>query len=240
MIQANAVTKSYGPQCGVANLDLTVAPGELVALVGENGAGKTTALRILSGQLVPDDGQALIGGYDIFAQAGPARRLLGYVSQDLLLPPHLTTAELAEFVCSVKQVQVDASELNRLLRLTGLDQDANRLVGELSFGMQRKAAWVVALIAHPSVLLADEGLSGLDAAGTTALAREISARLAAGVAVLWTEHDLALIAPYLTRLIVLHRGHIAEVIEGVEVRRQLDESELAASMRRWTSLPDNA
>jgi len=234
-IEAQTLCKSYGQRRAVWNLKLDVQGGELVALVGENGAGKTTALGMLSGQLVPDAGQALIGGHDVFADALRARTQLGFVGQDLLLPQHLTIAELAEFVCTVKGCPYEKGELDRLAALTRLDDDVDRLVGELSFGMQRKAAWVTALIAHPAALLLDEGLAGLDATSAAAIIEEVDRQLERGAAVLWTEHDLAPIIASLSRLVVLQQGRTSETVEGVEVRRRAERGQLQASMRDWTS-----
>jgi ABC-2 type transport system ATP-binding protein len=235
VICARALVKRFGQRSAVDHLSLDVAPGEIVALVGENGAGKTTALGMLSGQLVPDEGSALLSGYDVFQQALPARRCLGYVSQDLLLPPHLTLGEMAEFACQVKSEPLRQGELERLLQLTDLHDDADRLLGELSYGMQRKSAWVVALVGQPRALLLDEGLAGLDATSRDALIEEVARRLRDGLGVLWAEHDLTPITPHVSRVLVLHRGRIAEMISGSALRTLAESGELASKMRQWTS-----
>lgn len=239
-IEARGLSKNYGRRHALEPLDLRVAAGELVALVGANGAGKTTALGMLSGQLVPDAGAALLGGADVYAEPQRARRQLGYVAQDLLLPAHLTTAELANFACAVKDEPFDERELSRLLELTALQRDADRPIGELSHGMQRKAGWVVALLPRPRALLLDEGLAGLDAASCNALVAEVARRLAsAQLGVLWTEHDLELLAPLATRAVVLRGGKLLERIDGDELRRLSSEEDgLAAALARWTGAGD--
>ena len=234
VIEAQDLCKNYGTRQAVSALDLRVDAGEMVALVGENGAGKTTALALLSGQLVPDRGQARIGGHDVFGQPLQARQLLGYVSQDLPPPSHLTIDEMAEFVCQVKGQPLDQPQLQRLLRLSGLDQDANRLIGELSHGMQRKTSWVMALIANPQALLIDEGLAGLDAASRDALVAETANRLNRGAGVLWTEHDLTPVVSQLARVVVLHRGRLHARVSGDEIRQIAATGQLAAQMAAWT------
>ena len=231
VLEVSGLSKAYGRRLALDALELELGRGELVALLGENGAGKTTTLAILSGQLVPDAGAALILGHDVFAAPLEARRHLGYVAQDLQLPPYLTVEELAEFVCGVKRVPLDRAELARLLALTELAQDGNRLVGELSHGMQRKSAWVVALVSQPELLVIDEGLAGVDARSSRALVTEVVARVRRGTAALWTEHDLDLLAPHLDRALLLHRGRLARVASGDAVRAAATAGELERLMR---------
>jgi ABC-2 type transport system ATP-binding protein len=218
----------------VDDLSLQLQPGQLLALVGENGAGKTTTLAMISGRLVPDAGQARIAGFDVFEAPIDARKRLGYVAQDLALPPHLTIEEMAGFAAEVKGLVFDETELARLLRVTGLLQDRDRLIGELSHGMQRKAAWVVALVTRPSVLILDEGLAGLDATSSAAIVKEIGQHMKRGMAVLWTEHDLDLIAPLLTAVIRLRQGKEIGREDGESIRALARAGTLDQAMRNWT------
>jgi len=240
LIKLDALSKAYGRRSALEALSIDVGAGELVALVGENGAGKTTALAIVSGQLVPDSGRALITGQDVFAQPIAARRALGYVAQDLLLPPYVTAEEIAIFVCGVKEIGFDRRRFDQLLELTGLTDDADRLVGELSHGMQRKAAWVVALSADPKVLVLDEGLAGLDATSAAALVGEVERLLGRGVGVLWAEHDLELMAPRVDRVVVLHGGRLSEVVDGDELRADMKANRLDETMKKWTAVASSA
>jgi len=235
VLQLRGLRKAYGQRVALSALDLQIGAGEVVALLGENGAGKTTTLAMATGQLVPDAGQTLIAGHDVFGDAMAARRLLGYVAQDLLLPPYLTVAEMAAFACQVKGAALDDAQLSGLLALTGLDDAADRLIGELSHGMQRKSAWVVALVTDPRVLVLDEGLAGLDATSSAALVDEVARRAQRGLAVLWAEHDLALLAPHLHRAVVLHGGEVAERVEGDALRAEAASGQLPELMRRWTA-----
>ncbi|MCA9665206.1 MAG: ABC transporter ATP-binding protein [Myxococcales bacterium] len=235
VLEVRGLGKSYGKRAALRALELEVAAGELVALVGENGAGKTTSLAIISGQLVPDEGSAHIGGDDVFERARAARSRLGYVAQGLLLPPYLTVREMAQLTCRLKGVSLEPDALDAMLALTSLGEDADRLVGELSHGMQRKAAWVAALVSKPALLVLDEGLAGLDAASSAALAGEVLRRLDDGLAVLWAEHDLELLVERLTRVVVLHGGELAEVVTGDVLREEAAAGKLAERMRRWTS-----
>lgn len=233
-IVAKGLSKRFGSRQAVQDLQLEVAPGELVAMVGENGAGKSTVLSMLSGQLVPDEGLALIDGHDVYAEPIASRRQLGLVGQDLLLPTHLTIEEMASFVCQIKSIVRDSDRFAHLLEATDLADHVDRPIGELSYGMQRKAAWIVALISQPRAMLVDEGLAGLDIASREALILEVTARLESQVGVLWIEHDVSAIAAIVSRLIVLHGGQAVETLAGEEVRRLADDGTLSANVRRWT------
>ena len=233
-LEASGLCKAYGKHVALRALEVKVGPGELVALVGENGAGKSTSLGILSGRIVPDRGHALLAGFDLFKAPLEARRRMAYVAQDLFSPPHLSIEELARFVCGVKGITPPPGELARLLALAGLAERGDRLIGELSHGMQRKAAWVVALLSRPALLLLDEGLAGLDATSCEALVGEIGRLMGQGLAVLWTEHELSLIAPLATRVLVLRGGSQAESLDGDALRELQRQGQLAAQVRRWT------
>ena len=236
-LSVTELCKSYGKRQALTDFSLEVAAGEIVALVGENGAGKTTTLAILSGQLTPTSGAVRIDGHDVFSEPIAARTPLGYVAQDLFLPAYLSLDELVRFVCEVKRVPLDNAEYERLGEMAGLNADRDRLIGELSHGMQRKAAWVAALVTQPKVLLLDEGLAGLDARSAQELMAELGRRTSVGTAILLTEHDLELATPLLSRVVVLHHGRISEIIEGEDVRAAADYGSLPEMMRRWISPP---
>lgn len=227
------LSKSYGQRSAVESLSLEVGAGELVALVGANGAGKTTSLAMLSGQLVPDAGRVLIAGHEVYGEPIAARQALGVVAQDLILPPYLTIEEMAEFAAAVKETPFVEHEFRRLLRLTGLAEDGNRLIGELSHGMQRKAAWVVALVATPKVLIVDEGLAGLDATSCRAIVEEVVSQIKGGMAVLWTEHDLEGFSADLDRVLVLAKGRLVETLPGDVIRQGASKNPMAAILDRW-------
>jgi ABC-2 type transport system ATP-binding protein len=235
VLNAEKLSKSYGQRSVVDELSLCVEPGELVALVGANGAGKTTTLAMLSGQLVPDAGQIKISGHEVYSDPIAARRALGYVAQDLILPPYLTIEEMAEFAVAVKERVFAEKEFRRLLELAGLADDGDRLIGELSHGMQRKAAWVVALVSAPKVLIVDEGLAGLDATSCRAIVDEVANQIKSGMAVLWTEHDLEGFSQYLDRVLVLAQGKLVETISGDVIREADARDPMSSILERWAS-----
>ena len=228
------VSKAYGRRPAVVDLSLAVESGQLVALVGANGAGKTTTMAMLSGQLVPDTGKIMLAGSDVYGDAVLARSALGFVAQDLLLPPQLTLREMVAFGASVRSKVTDDHYFQHLLEKANLVDDADRLIGELSHGTQRKAAWVVALVHRPRVLLIDEGLAGLDATSCVSLIEEVDSQRRSGTAVLWTEHELDRFARRIDQVLVMRGGRIHHDVSGTDLERLIGGDGLDAELQKWT------
>ena len=148
----------------VRALTLTVQPGELFGLVGPDGAGKTTILRMLAGILKPTSGRATVNGHDIADEAEQVKTGLGYMPQQFGLYPDLTVDENLNFVCDVFDITgaVRQQRMAELLDFTGLGAFRARRGRALSGGMQKKLALAAALIHRPAVLLLDEPTTGVD------------------------------------------------------------------------------
>ena len=221
MLEVRNLRKHYHEVVALRDVSFTVEPGELVGLIGPNGAGKSTTLRILTGLLPPDSGDALVCGESILHAPERAKRHLGYVPQDISLYPFLTGEELLRFVGRVRELDETTigSRIDRLLDTFQLTTARTRLVREYSEGMARKLAIAAAVLARPEVLILDESLNGLDpqsAARTKVLLREL---LSEGTAVLLTTHILEMMEVVATRVLLLHDGAIVR-----ELRRpELDE-----------------
>ncbi len=187
-IRTEALSKTFGEIEAVAGLDLAVARGEIFGLVGPDGAGKTTTMRLLSGLLRPDAGRAEVAGVDVTEQPEQVRGRLGYLPQTSGLLPNLTVAESSDYFADLycqPRAQV-AERAEELLRATGLAEFTGRLVRDLSGGMKQKAALICALIHRPQVLLLDEPTRGVDPVSRRDLWRIIYGLPAEGVTVLVT------------------------------------------------------
>lgn len=187
-IRTEALSKSFGEIEAVAGLDLAVARGEIFGLVGPDGAGKTTTMRLLSGLLRTDAGRAEVAGVDVTEQPEQVRGRLGYLPQTSGLLPNLTVAESIDYFADIycqPRAQV-AERAEELLRATGLAEFTGRLVRDLSGGMKQKAALICALIHRPQVLLLDEPTRGVDPVSRRDLWRIIYGLPAEGVTVLVT------------------------------------------------------
>ncbi|MFZ5919551.1 MAG: ATP-binding cassette domain-containing protein [Chloroflexota bacterium] len=164
LVQATHLKKSFGENHAVDGVDLNIAPGEIYGLVGADGAGKTTTLRLLVGALRPDEGQASVCGYDILRQTEQARSQTGYLSQRFSLYEDLTVLENIRFFAEVRGL-TQKEWLPRcmdILEFVGLADFKDRRAGQLSGGMKQKLGLASALVTRPRVLLLDEPTTGVD------------------------------------------------------------------------------
>jgi ABC-2 type transport system ATP-binding protein len=163
-IHAGNLVKRYGELAAVDGVSLQVKPGEIYGLVGPDGAGKTTTLRLLIGALNADEGEAVICGYSINRQVEQARGTVGYLSQRFSLYEDLTVLENIRFFAEVRGLS--ASEWQprcmEILDFVGLAPYTDRRAGQLSGGMKQKLGLASALVSRPRVLLLDEPTTGVD------------------------------------------------------------------------------
>jgi len=185
-IRAEGLTRSFGDIHAVAGLDLQVSAGEIFGLVGPDGAGKTTTMRLLSGLLHPDGGQVEVAGVDVAADPEAVHHRLGYLPQTFSLLGDLTVAENIRYFADLHCVpEADiAPRADELLAATGLGEFTRRLAHALSGGMKQKLSLVCALIHRPHVLLLDEPTRGVDPVSRRDLWRIIYGLPAEGVTVL--------------------------------------------------------
>ncbi|MEL7589967.1 MAG: ABC transporter ATP-binding protein [Anaerolineaceae bacterium] len=189
-IEATGLSKQYPSQRenhpAIENIDLSIPMGTLYGLVGPDGAGKTTALRILATVMEPTSGQARVGGFDVVRQAEKARPLIGYMPQAFSLYPDLTVMENLNFFADINGVSKDRrkSRIDELLDFTRLGDFTKRRSEHLSGGMRKKLALASALIHEPRVLLLDEPTTGVDPVSRRELWHILSQVILNGVTVL--------------------------------------------------------
>jgi ABC-2 type transport system ATP-binding protein len=164
MISARGLSRRFGALTAVEGLTFDVARGELFGLVGPDGAGKTTTLRMLAGVLRPSSGDAVVGGVSVARDPEAVKHRIAYMSQRFGLYTDLTVRENIEFYADLYQVP-DAerpARLDRLYNFSNLGPFEHRLAGKLSGGMKQKLSLCCALIHHPEILLLDEPTFGVD------------------------------------------------------------------------------
>jgi len=163
-IHAHGLSRAFGELIAVAGLDLDVADGEIFGLVGPDGAGKTTTMRMLTGILPPTAGAAEVAGFDVVRQAERLKDHIGYMSQRFGLYPDLTVLENLAFYAEIYGVprRELAARTDRLLGFSNLTPFKQRLAGNLSGGMKQKLGLACALIHTPRVLFLDEPTNGVD------------------------------------------------------------------------------
>ena len=164
MITVSHLTKRYGPHTAVSDLSFHIEKGQIYGLLGPNGAGKSTTMNIMTGCLAASSGSVTVGGHDIFEEAGPAKRLLGYLPEHPPLYLDRTTREYLTFVARAKGVAPEDldRQLRRAMEVTGTADVANRLIKNLSKGYQQRVGIAQALLGEPEVVILDEPTVGLD------------------------------------------------------------------------------
>ncbi|MBA8793778.1 putative spermidine/putrescine transport system ATP-binding protein [Friedmanniella endophytica] len=212
-VRLEELHRHYGSTRALDGLDLTLRPGELVALLGPSGCGKTTALRILAGLDEPTSGRVLVDGRDVTTV--PAnKRDMGMVFQAYSLFPHLTAQANVEFGLKLRKVDRArrAARAREMLDLVGLADQASRYATELSGGQQQRVALARALAIEPSVLLLDEPLSALDAKVRTQLRDEIRrVQLEVGTTTLFVTHDQEEALAMADRVGVMSKGVLQQL-----------------------------
>ncbi len=210
MIHFHNVTRSYGRKVAVADLSLSIGPGELFALLGPNGAGKTTTIKMLVGLLRPDSGTVRVCGYDVAQSPREAARLIGYVPDQPFLYDKLTGREFLEFVGQMRGLPSTllaeriADQVSKLELGTFLDE----LIETYSHGMRQRLVFAAAFLHQPPVLVIDEPLVGLDPRSSRLVKDLLRARTAAGASVLMSTHLLWLAEEIATRIGIVDQGRI--------------------------------
>lgn len=206
--------KRFGSVVAVDDLSLEVYEGEMLGLIGPDGGGKTTTLRILCGLLIPDAGECWVGGKDVRRQLAEVRQFIGYMPQRFSLYPDLTVSENLRFFADLFQVEKEERDqrLHRLLEFSRLGPFSKRRASALSGGMKQKLALSCTLIHTPRILLLDEPTTGVDPVSRREFWDILNELRASGVTILIT-------TPYMdeaakcNRVAFIHNGKIMLVTE---------------------------
>jgi ABC-type Fe3+/spermidine/putrescine transport system ATPase subunit len=235
----NGVTRRFGDFTAVDNVSFEVGPGELLALVGASGSGKTTTLRIAAGYEVPDSGTVTLGGKDI-TRVRPERRGFGMVFQHYALFPHMPVEENVAFGLEARRV----NKVDRLIKAraalasVGLDGAGSRAIQSLSGGEQQRVALARALVIEPRALLLDEPLSNLDPTLRQAMRDDLRAMLRrVGVPALFVTHDQEDAFAIADRIALLKRGKLLQSGTPEELYHAPMSREVAAFIGRGSIVP---
>ena len=209
MISFDGVSKRYGTHQALQEISFSVPKGQILGLLGQNGAGKTTAMNILTGCLAPSAGQVSIGGYDVLTQPREAKRLIGYLPEQAPLYDEMTVRAYLKFACELKEVEKRAirAHVESVAEKTGLQDVLERKIGNLSKGYRQRVGVAQALCGAPEAIILDEPTAGLDPRQSSDL-RKLIRDLAGEHTVLFSSHILSEVQSVCDRVIILHHGKI--------------------------------
>lgn len=206
MITYEGFAKTFGIVHAVRDLTVTIAAGEVVALLGPNGSGKTTSIKAAAGLVRPTEGRVLLGAPGRSALEADARRVCSFLPQRVTFPESLTGREVAEFYCKLRGRNAD--RLQEVMKLTGLNGSSRRTVGTYSGGMTQRLGLAVAMAAQALVLLLDEPTAALDPDGTCAFYAVIEARRSEGQTVFFSSHQMGDVERLADRFLVMVSGRL--------------------------------
>ena len=210
LIDVENVTRRF-PRCeALGGLTFQVRRGEIAGLLGPNGSGKTTTLRILATGLAPTSGRVQVAGFDTTLQSLEVRRRIGYLPEDVPLYPEMRVAEYLAFRGRLKGLRGTALllRLGDVIEQCGLGECAKRPIGVLSRGFRQRTGLADCLLHEPEILLLDEPLAGLDP-GQVRAVRDLLQGLGAGRTVLFSTHVLAEAEQLCHQAFILNAGRLA-------------------------------
>lgn len=209
VIQASQLTKRFGDFIAVNEISFDVRKGEIFGFLGANGAGKTTAMRMLCGLSIPTSGRATVSGFDVYKQTEQIKRNIGYMSQKFSLYEDLTVKENIRFYAGIygKSDAFIKDKTAFLLKELHLEQEANKLVKSLPLGWKQKLAFSVAIFHEPNVVFLDEPTGGVDPVTRREFWNMIYKAAESGITVFVTTHYMDE-AEYCNRVSIMVDGRI--------------------------------
>ena len=221
MIEVEGLRKQFGSTVAVDDVSFRVERGEIIGLLGPNGSGKTTIMRVLTGFFPPTAGRAKVGGLDVETDSIGVRRQIGYLPENVVLYPDIPVARYLRFCGEVKDLRGAKlrSRLDAVISAVGLGDVRKREIGKLSKGYRQRVGLAQALIAEPALLILDEPTVGLDPNQVIDI-RNLIRELRGQSTILFSTHILHEAAIVCDRVMIIHRGKIIaeDTAEGLNRR----------------------
>ena len=218
MLIAENLSKTYGDYKALNNLNLKLNKGEIFALLGQNGAGKSTTINIFLGFVKPTEGVAKINGISVVDHPEETKKFIAYIPETVLLYPNLTGIENLKFFSSLAGFDYDNEALTGFLSKAGLQADAhhNRL-GGYSKGMRQKVGIAIAIAKKAKVLLLDEPTSGLDPKASNEFSEILKELASEGTTIFMATHDIFRAKEVADRIGIMKRGNLISEINADEI-----------------------
>ncbi|WP_111669881.1 ABC transporter ATP-binding protein [Algoriphagus litoralis] len=218
MISLNSVSKQFNNHLALDNFSLEIPEGEIFALLGPNGAGKTTTINLLLGFLSTDSGTVSVAGIEPFKNPAEARKIIGYIPENVNLYPQLTGLENLKYFTQLASSTYSDEDLRHFLSTCGLQKSAmDRPLGTYSKGMRQKVGIAIAYAKKAKILLMDEPASGLDPLASKELSDLIRKLAKMGTTVLMASHDLFRVKETADRIGIIHQGKLLKSLKAAEV-----------------------
>ena len=210
MIQITNLTKKYKEKIAVNNINLTIKEGELFALLGTNGAGKTTAIKMLSTLILPTEGEIKIAWYDIAKDSVKIKEIVNVSPQETAIAPNLTAKENLDFMAGVYKIKNKNEKIDKLVKTFKLQEVLKQKAKTLSGGWQRKLSIAISLINDPKVLFLDEPTLGLDVLARRELWTVIES-LKGKITIILTTHYMEEAESLSDRVGIMDKGNLIAV-----------------------------
>jgi ABC-2 type transport system ATP-binding protein len=223
MIELDHVSRTYGKKLAVADLSLTVPPGQLFAFLGPNGAGKTTTIKMVVGLLRPTAGSIRVCGHNVVQQPRHANQLLGFVPDQPYVYDKLSGREFLQFVADMHGLSKheSAGRIEREVRNFDLAAFVDDLAESYSHGMKQRLAFAAALLHDPAVLIVDEPMVGLDPRSMRLVKDLLRRQARQGTTVFMSTHSLSMAEEICDRLGIVEQGRLRFLGTLAELRNQL-------------------
>ncbi len=209
MIEVEHLTKKYGDLVAVKDLSFKVEKGTIWGLLGPNAAGKTTTMRILTGYLPATEGKASVAGFDVFEKSNEAKKITGYLPENVPLYPEMTVHSYLNFVSEIKQIPASHRKeaVEKAIEISGLEPVKRRLIKNISRGFKQRVGIAQAMIHNPQVLVLDEPTIGLDPAQIIEI-RQLIKSLKGERTVLLSTHILAEVTQTCDGAVIINEGNL--------------------------------
>lgn len=206
-IEVKGLTKNYGEQKAVNNVSFAVGRGEIVGFLGPNGAGKSTTMKIITGYLAADAGQAIVCGIDVKTSPLEAKAKIGYLPEANPLYFEMYVREYLDFVADVHKVPNKKQQIEKVIETVGLSAESKKKIGQLSKGYKQRVGLAAALIHDPEVLVLDEPTTGLDPNQILEI-RELIRKLGLNKTVIFSSHILQEVEAICDRVVIINKGQL--------------------------------
>jgi ABC-2 type transport system ATP-binding protein len=226
-IEVNKLTKLYGEQKAIDNVSFTINKGEIVGFLGPNGAGKYTTMKIITGYLQPDEGEAVVSGISVKDQPLEAKATIGYLPEANPLYYDQYVREYLDFIADVHKVPAKQKKerIESVIQTVGLNLESKKKIGQLSKGYKQRVGLAAALIHDPQVLILDEPTTGLDPNQIIEI-RDVIKTLGQNKTVLFSSHILQEVEAICDRVIIINRGKLVANDKLSNLRLQVDSNNI--------------